>query len=340
MKNKRGLILLCAGIGMMSYKAWGMAEQALIAKPKLTVIAIPGLGGGGSSDEYLQSSFPDYELNIKRIETPVSESDLGQSRCINFVYEQLRKFLEDTDTQDGVVLHATSQGAATVLNGMPEWMHEDWFSRVKFIFFEGPFATGNRGIVHTLRGPKAGTFGPLIHLPYSETWTPYVAIPVRFWDYCPSRQQVIKSVSRLPKVPMAFIHGGGDVRVPPEDSRAIYHGVRLYGNNDAYSIQEENAPHTHVLENAPHGPALIQTLVQKYTKVKPTSNAPIVDLTPYQPDHTGFARSYHDILEEAYMHERIAPSMYAAAAVVAVYATYQGTSYLMRLAKKLANPSS
>jgi hypothetical protein len=319
----RGLLVV-ASFGMMHAPIWSMEVADIQNDVSLIkMYTIAGLGGGGSKPDYVQSLFQDHALDIMHIETPVAVSDLGQHGCMTSFHGSLQR----DDATEGVIAHATSQGAATILNYLAKLGTKE---RFKCLILEGALVSGNGAIIHTLAGPK-GECGPIMYLPYAESWTPYLARFLRFPWYCPSGPQPIKGLSRIAKDLLVIIaHSHDDPRVPLNHALALYYGLKENGN-DVYLFSKEGSRHTHVLESSDG--TVIQYILKKHGKI-PGDFGPVIDLTPYQPDHKQYEHYYADILAQDELHEQIAPSMYAGMVVTGIATTYVVTSSLLNMYKR------
>lgn len=320
--------MVCASVSTAAYTmTWGNLPEKKNNAP-LKVYAVPGLDNGGSSEPYVRSLFKNHDVAITRIETPSEHSDLGQDACITHLRNELAKD-QCADTSHHAVVHATSQGTAAVLNHIAEHGKDE---RVKCFILEGPLVSGNRAIAHKLRGNHGG-YGPIMRLPFSDYWVPYLAKLLRFPQYNPDGKHVIKSIPHVPNdTPIIIAHSKHDPTVSHDDACALYHGLKEHGNNDVYFISKEGSKHTHLLDESDR--SVIRAILKKHEILPRSESQPTIDLTPYQPDHTTFADLYHRIRAQEEMHGLIKPCVYTAMAVAAGYVTVKSVWYLH---KKLQN---
>ena len=327
MNNRVRNALACVCMMMIHYTVHGMNWGAIqkISTKKVKVYAVAGLGGGGSDTEYVRNLFKGHDLDIERIVTSLEDSDLGQDRCIRKLREELEK---DNGSHD-IIIHASSQGAATILNYMAEESNQERIRRIKCLILEGLYMSGNRGITHTLRGSK-GEFGPIMHAPFSESWVPYLARLIRFHGYCPSKQQPIKSIAAVPHdVVVIMAHGQEDPKVPHDDACAGYHALRQQGNDKTFLISKPGSNHTHVLESSDG--VVIQEILKTHN-ILPGNADKTIDLAQYQPDHKNenYRQIYHAIFAQESMHEQIATPIYVTAALFAGYVALRSALYVRK----------
>lgn len=202
----------------------------------LTICAIPGQNGLGSSNQYINTIFNEQHPSIVRVETPEFPCiDLGQSRCIS----RLRETLTLHKDKKNIVIHATSQGTGTALNYLAS---EDTDQQIGALILEAPLASGNSAILHTCKGrlmEGVPFIQTIAHLPFSYYWLPYLSKAL-FPLYWPGGKQPIKTAANQNRdVPIIILHSKDDPQLAFTDACALYYGLKSKGNKNVYFLPKK-----------------------------------------------------------------------------------------------------
>lgn len=263
------------------------------AKP-LAVYAIPGQNGLGSEQDYVANLLGCPEEAVTMVETPKTFPDLGQSNCIYY----LRKALAQKDPGQPVIIHATSQGTATILNFLAQEGHD---KNIKALILEATLATGNNAVVHTLKNPYSG-LAHLTHYPWAYYWLPYAAKGM-FPCYWPGGKQAITALHKLPKnIPIIIAHSRKDIQLAYEDACALYYGLRARGNDNVYFISKDGNKHLQIL-NTVQDSSDVRNILAKH-KI-PSFSANGNSLAGLQPDPEQFKPLYENLIRKERNHTRI-----------------------------------
>lgn len=254
-----------------------------VSNAECPVLAIHGLGMPKAYGEY-HKNYVAQQLGISGktivyVDGPVqADADLGQERC----QEHFKESYESIDTRNGYIIHATSQGTATVLNFLAN--NPAAQENLKAIIFEAPMASGNSAIAHYVGIPLVEDF-PLV---------PYLAKLIHFPCYSPSGMQPIKSIDQLinKNIVMIFAHSTWDRVLPYSGACALYYGLKELGHNNVYFITMHGWDHTDVLD----GSSVVKSILAKHDLALADASE-IIDVSAYQPDHRGFGyrRAYNVI---------------------------------------------
>jgi hypothetical protein len=291
--------------------AAGSQSHAMEDDTRLNVYAIPGQNGCGSAEDYVKNLLGEDHVNVASVSTPHILPDLGQGFCL----QNLRTAIED-DPFRHAIIHATSQGTATAINYVA---HEDKGRRIKALILESVIGSGNSAIEHTVGGPLM-LMDHITRLPFSYYWLPYIAQISQMQAYLPFGKQPIKSLSKIPNnLPVIIAHSQEDMQLSYRDACALYCGLRLQGNDNAYLITKPDSRHIHILQGEADR-EIVQNILKKHKLMPGELDATKLDLSVIQPDPMQYKKLYEDLLAKEKRHEWIAGS--ACAAAVATVASY------------------
>ncbi|MFC1842455.1 hypothetical protein ACFLYU_02240, partial [Candidatus Dependentiae bacterium] len=268
----------------------------------LKVLAVPGQNGLGSEIDYVKRCLGNNKIDVTRVGTPKLRIDFGQNNCMKC----LREALSSEKNEDDVIIHATSQGTATVLNYLST--NRRARRRVKALILESVLISGNDAIKHTI---KSGLMGPLkgvAKLPLSYYWLPYCA-KFMFPFYWPGGKQVIKTLENFPNdIPVIIIHSRGDMQLSHRGALALYHGLRSNGNNNVYLIDPHGDRHIQILSRRPGARKLVRDILARHNVIEQIGK-PIdpVDLVNLQPNHNDdrYSNPYDDLNNKERWHTRL-----------------------------------
>ncbi|MBY0352729.1 hypothetical protein K2W90_00015 [Candidatus Babeliales bacterium] len=239
------------------------------------VLAVHGLGTpqvfGKFYKEYVAQQLSISGKTIVYVDGPLSaQADFGQQHC----QEYFKKSYESIDTRNGYIIHATSQGTATVLNFLAN--NPEAQENLKALILEAPMASGNSAIAHHVGIPLVEDF-PLV---------PYLAKLIHFPGYRPSGMQAIKSIDQLinKNIVIILAHSTHDRILPYSGACALYYGLKELGHCNVYFISKAGWDHTEVL----NGESVVKTILAKHDLVLSADASESSDLSAYQPDHKGF----------------------------------------------------
>jgi hypothetical protein len=206
-------------------------------------VVVPGQNGCGGEEAISNNIINPYDDNyVVKAKTPeeMERIDLGQKNCIDDFIETLE---ENNLFDKNIVIHATSQGTATILNWLGKYPP---CTNVKAVILEAVLESGNSAIKHTISGP----FSPV---PYAASSIPesslgYSAKIAIFPAYSPSGMQALKSVESIPtNIPIIIIHSKDDSQLPYDGAFRIYSLLREYGNDNVYFFSKEGSVHLNIL---------------------------------------------------------------------------------------------
>lgn len=278
---------------------------------KLTVYAIPGQNGGGSSKQYVSRLLGEDNVNVVEVSTPSTFPDLGQEFCIR----HLRKAIAENPSENAII-HATSQGTATAINYVA---HEDKGRRIKGLILEAALASGNSAIQHTVGGQLVN-LGTVTRLPGSYYWLPYIAQIAVMPAYFPAGKQPIKSISKIPdNLPVIIAHSKDDIQLPYNGACALYAGLKLQGNENAYLMTKAGRQHIHILDND-YLQNVVQNILKKHTLLPGSANSLYAkDFDTFQPNPERHEACYDYLYAREKAHEWIAGSACATLAATLGY---------------------
>lgn len=214
-------------------------------KPDSTIYTIPGLNGNGGSSVYLYTIFDRETTKIIELQTPKYKIDLGQKSCINI----LDKSMISKNKKLINIVHATSQGTATLMNFL--CLNKNSINYVKCVILEAVMASGNSAIYHTMTNRMK--FFRCI--PFGYYVLPYLAKLFRFPLYRPAGIQLIKSLDdkncKLNKdLLVIIIHSTHDRQLSVFDACALYYKLKEMGMKNVYmNIKKGDIHHTNILRN-------------------------------------------------------------------------------------------
>ena len=286
-------------------------SHAMEDNTRLNVYTIPGQNGCGSEADYVAGLLGADHVNVAPVTTPGILPDLGQEHCLRHLRTAIAR-----KPFDNAIIHATSQGTATAINYVA---HEDQGRRIKALVLESVIGSGNSAIERTVGGP-AMQMNHVTDLPFSYYWLPYVAQISTMQTYFPFGKQPIKSLSKIPNdLPVIIAHSKQDMQLSYRDACALYCGLRLQGNNNAYLITKPDAQHISILDNQ-NDQDIVRNILKKHKLLPGECDATKLDLSVIQPDPMQFKMMYEDLLAKEKKHELIAGV--ACGAAVATAASY------------------
>ncbi len=298
-------ILVSFSLLLSMHSARAMQEN------KLTVYAIPGQNGCGSDKDYVSRLLGEDNVKVVEVSTPESFPDLGQELCI----QHLRKAIAENPSENAII-HATSQGTATAINYVA---HEDKGRRIKGLILEAALASGNSAVERTVGGPLMN-LGAVTRLPGSYYWLPYIAQIVSMQAYLPAGKQPIKSIAKIPdNLPVIIAHSKDDMQLPYNGACALYAGLQLQGNANAYLMTKEGNQHIHILDDE-YRRNNVRNILKKHALlpglVDPVTAEYLVDYQPY-PDQ--YEALHDNLYAREKAHEWIAGSACATLAATLGY---------------------
>lgn len=267
--------------------------KASECKP-LSVYAIPGQNGLGSSSRYVRSMLG-QNTNVIPVETPGFLTDLGQFFC----QKHLEKALKENS--DEGIIYATSQGTATALN----YLAKNPTDKIKGVVLEATLASGNSAILHTATGPLMG-MSWLRNIPGYYYLAPYVVAP--FFGYRPAGQQPIKSVDNITnkEMPIIIVHSQNDPQLSLNDAKALYYRLKSNGNNVYFIESTEKVlgnwgKHLEILESSPNWED-VSIILSKNNVLPKTDYADQADFSKYQPESEQFKPQYDELIAKERNH--------------------------------------
>jgi hypothetical protein len=273
-----------------------------MTEDNVQIFAIPGQNGIGSNPAHIKDylGLKNDDIKINKVNTPPDFwADLGQSQCIKHLHNALTS---ENETQN-IIVHASSQGTATVINYFATKNKKK--KQIKALILESVLISGNNAIKHTLEGVLSPV--PFLsYVPLFSYWMPYLA-KVQFPLYSPSGKQAIKSVPKIPSnVLVLIIHSKKDPQLSHHGACALYYALRKNGNKNVYLISTEMFGHVNLIEKHSEHAKAIQCILQKHHLLsKKNTNEVDQSLTPYQPDYKKFKKQYQKILSIEKKHEKL-----------------------------------
>lgn len=222
-------------------------------------IVIPGIincGGEHVMDHDILH--PSSDQHVDRITTPSqidafdfqSYADFGQKNCQEHMQKGINPKLEKDDIQK-IILHASSQGTASLINYVASLSPQDQ-KKIGALILESAMASGNSAIFHCVTQTfrlgclRYGLW--LRELPLSQYWIPMLSL-VSFPFYNPTGTQPIFMIDKLPKdLPIIILHSIRDKILPYDGAIALYTRLRHQENSFVYFIRSERNLHINLLK--------------------------------------------------------------------------------------------
>jgi hypothetical protein len=289
------------------------------AEEKLTIVAIPGQNGWGSSNQEIYRLFGDNQVNIIRVPTPTLAMDFGQYFC--------QKHLERKIPNGPYIIHATSQGTATALNFLAN--HPEEKKKVKALILNAVMASGNSAIHHSALGSDQkhdDSSLPYYMLPYVAKLLP------GYLTYWPSGQQAIDAAGILSvdkqfaDMPIIIGHSKRDPQLPYDDAGALFFRLSL-GSEHVYLVSKERPLHVGVLDDE-ESRCIVQSILHKHGLYKCDNKERIGNLSPYQPEYMQFKKAYDRLVNKEITHKKIGAALKKAGQAGAFTACVYGMYYL------------
>lgn len=256
----------------------------------IVVYSIPGQNGMGGDPDYIQWLFDSQDIPIVQVPTPTFLIDLGQSFCQKHLTEAIAQ--ENRD----IIIHATSQGTATVLNYLSKRANE----KIKLLILESPLASGNQAIYHTATHELMPQFNFIKHIPGAYYIAPYIGA-IMCPGYLPIGQQPIFSIQKntFPKnIPIVIVHSKDDPQLAFSGACALYYGLKSRRSN-IYFIPLEGEEHVNLIQNNNQNIAL-QKIINKHLptlKLDIENNADN-DLSKYTPEVNTYKTDYENLIKK------------------------------------------
>lgn len=222
--------------------------------PEMHVCAVPGMNGALSERRYWDNHvFTGMKLAFtcaRTMETDPYKSDLGQRQCVDTFVTRMSLL----PTTPPIVVHAGSQGSATVMNAFATGRLAQMESRVRLVILESVLASGNSGIWHTMnhmpRFKRYRRCMPLLSLLGGYFWAPWFFKLFMMHRYDPWGDQPVYSLCKFPHdLPVLIIHARGDETTSYDDACALYAGLRANGHQHVFFLTLENNGHTHLFNS-------------------------------------------------------------------------------------------
>lgn len=283
----------------------------------LTVYAVPGQNGLGSSPEYIRALLQadkNFPIEIISVSTPGFGKDLGQNNCIKALADSIQKLKR---THQHAIIHATSQGTATAINYLAHTKDTNPENKIDGLVLEATLASGNSAVHHTFSNPFMGI--PLLaRIPFSYYWLPY-AVKAFIPFYWPGGKQPIKSIEKLPNnLPIVIAHSRSDIRFSFNDACALYYGLRKKGNDNVYLLPFDGRKHIEVIgESGGHAAQVLRAILTKHSLLQKEQN---IDLSRLQPDPNQFKAHYDALVAREKWHNRIKYLLSAGACTATAFA--------------------
>lgn len=212
------------------------------------VYCVPGMNGIAPGRGYMARAFGmrhvPAAINYHLVETPDFFSnfhipDLGQNMCIRLLKKKLASAAQNASPN---IIHASSQGAAAVLNYLGSI--RDNRHKIDLVILESPVVSGNSAIVHTLKD------SPLSYVPGANYVLPYLA-QCMLPTYRPSGMQGITSAEHIDRsIPIIMIHSEDDRETPFSDCCALYHLLRAQKRTNIFFVKKQGHRHLCLLDHA------------------------------------------------------------------------------------------
>lgn len=283
---------------------------------RLHVVTIPGQRNyTGIDDDHVRSIFG-QNITITKVATPRMTPDFGQACCLSNLQQAIQS---KQRASEQTIFYARSQGTATALNYVAR---TDAQQHVHALVLEAVLASGNSAICHTI-AQSWPRLSLLTKLPCSDYWLPYLAKAV-FWRYCPSGQQPITSLERIPTdLPIIITHATGDRELPYQDALALYYGLRKRGNKNVYLIAKSSSRHTEILEE--YSKEVIRAMLQKHgieTSDTTQTHTSDTSFTLFQPAPDEFKTDYNTLIGKEKNHKRLGHALSIASCAAILYALH------------------
>jgi hypothetical protein len=213
------IILLLGCLSILTALEASSAERLnKFADPNTFVLVIPDLNGKDANCDSIARVLNISRLQVINIQTPLTNSDLGQQNC--------QQYLEATFFKNrNILLCATNEGCATAINYAA---HGKCKNQIVGIICHGAVASGSEAICHRMRAEAPRTqalpFYPYT-APYLVKLFPAVISARSVRSFSVSGQQPIHSIQHIdPKIPIIFVP---DKSVPIVDSYALMGARRI-----------------------------------------------------------------------------------------------------------------
>lgn len=270
----------------------------------LVVYSIPGQNGMGGDPDYIKCLFNSQNIPIVQVPTPTFLVDLGQFFCQRHLTQVIAQEKRD------IIIHATSQGTATVLNYLSKRPNE----KIKLLILESPLASGNQAIYHTATNELMPQFNFIKHIPGAYYIVPYIGA-IMCPGYLPIGQQPIFSIqkSSFPlDIPIIIAHSQDDPQLSFSGARALYYGLKSRGTN-IYFIPFNRGRHLNLffdIHNT-NKSSVLQKIIKKHVpnvslgiiEDNNTGNTEDIneiddDLGQYTPEINAFKKDYDELVQK------------------------------------------
>lgn len=204
--------------------------------PSMTLCVVPGLGNAINSDSYWRRLFRGTLPQIRKVnslsDNNYKDTDLGQQRCVNEFMSTYNSIPKDWP----IVIHACSQGTATVINALCSRHTESWSRYVRLVVLESAIATSNSAMWHVATHNPKMPVGPagacILSWMGCQFWLPWLAKLCFFRHYRPTDLQPIKHIDKFPEdIPVLLIHARNDQLVSFDDALALMHRLSVRNRN-------------------------------------------------------------------------------------------------------------
>ncbi len=262
------------------------------------ILSVPGQNGLGSGIYYvaqqLGTNLKDFKTGAKKIfpvDIPrsVESIDLGQNNCISF----LKQSFDENVGNNEYIIHATSQGTATVLNFLK--IYPEAQNNLKAIILEAPLASGNSAIFH--HANQQAWFVPEF---FVKKLGPSFVQSTMFPAYDRFGLQAISSIESIEKkdIVIILVHSTNDRCLPYYGACALYYRLNELGHKKVYLVTKENSSdHINILRTS----SIIQRILEKNDiHQDPRADCSFMNndykIKDCQPDFRNFNQSYKSIL--------------------------------------------
>lgn len=261
----------------------------------VVLFAIPGQNRLGSEEGYiknilnLDARMPN--IPIVKIPTPSCAPDLGQYFCQRHLINALEN--EKNGLNRDIIIHATSQGTATILNTL-----KHSYPKIIAVILEAVLMSGDSAIWHN----AIDFIGPNIkHMPFMYYIAPCI---VACSSYFPAGQQPIWSINHetFPQnIPFIIMHSKNDPCLPFDGACALYYKL-AEKNTQVYFIQKEDTSHIDLLYSLHSYHEPVRTILNKHCNLNLTGPKELSSdmKMELQPDR----ESFRDVYEKLYNQEK------------------------------------
>lgn len=262
--------------------AWTTAHTA--PDQSIAYFFAHGLGGTHDakyhyiSEKILLPAYPCYAYNgpevINGYEINVNKIALGQHDDIAAAGNKLNSIPKEITSVGGF---GVSKGAVTLINTAAILKP----GQLKFLVLESPFADANDVAYHV--GKSYG----LEYIPFGGNIAKF-ALGNMYKNYNPDGIQPIKSVKKIPNIPIIFIHSKKDKLIPINHSRKLYRELIKQGRTNVYLVEIERGNHANILtENDRDGQLCylkpVHAFYKQYNLPYDHTLAQDITLSKYQP---------------------------------------------------------